>query len=226
MPDQEFFSNCISLKDAVATLSYSDPIIARLASRHGIPVFDRNSLTDFALDTHELPQESMEDRLFSELIEVVIHQQLAGKAALAITARVRAALGDQVTPGRVLATEPGRLRETGLSGAKLSAIVGLASAIDNCELSLGSFAQLGDEEITEELSKLKGFGPWSAQMFLMFSLGRRDVWPSGDLGVRKGYYRSYGLDSIPTAKELSALGDRFRPYRSLVAWYMWRSLAD
>lgn len=219
-------NNDIELIEAVAALSRVDPIIARLASRHGVPALDRNSLVEFALEADEPPQGSVEDRLFSELVEVVVHQQLAGKAALAISGRVKAALGDDVTPERVLASDPELLRGTGLSGAKLSAIIGLATVIGNGELSLGALAQLSDGEITERLSKVKGFGPWSAQMFLMFSLKRMDIWPSGDLGVRKGYFRSYGLDSIPTANELLELGDRFRPYRSLVAWYMWRSLSD
>ncbi len=214
------------LAEAVAALSRVDPIIARLANSHGVPVLDRTSLVELTSDVDEPLQVSVEDRLFSELVEVVIHQQLAGKAALAISGRVKAALGYDVTPERVLSSDPELLRGSGLSGAKLSAIIGLAAEICNGDLALGELAQLSDGEITERLSKLRGFGPWSAQMFLIFSLKRMDVWPSGDLGVRKGYSRSYGLDTVPTATELLELGDRFRPYRSLVAWYMWRSLSD
>ena len=214
------------LTEAVTALSRVDPIIAKLAAIHGVPIFDRSSLVELTSDSVKLPQRSVEERLFSELVEVVVHQQLAGKAALAISGRVKAALGYDVTPERVLASDPELLRGTGLSGAKLSAILGLATEICNGNLSLGTLAHRSDGEISERLSKLKGFGPWSAQMFLIFSLKRMDVWPAGDLGVRKGYFRSYGLDSVPTARELLELGDRFRPYRSLVAWYMWRSLSD
>ncbi len=214
------------LAEAVAALSRVDPIIARLVAIHGVPILDRTSLVELTSDAGELPHGSVEDRLFSELVEVVVHQQLAGKAALAISGRVKAALENDVAPERILASDPELLRGTGLSGAKLSAIIGLATEICNGNLSLGALSHLSDGEITERLSKLKGFGPWSAQMFLIFSLKRMDVWPAGDLGVRKGYFRSYGLDSVPTAKDLLKLGDRFRPYRSLVAWYMWRSLSD
>ncbi|TAN23359.1 MAG: DNA-3-methyladenine glycosylase 2 family protein [Actinomycetota bacterium] len=220
------FSDPIALKEALAELTNVDPVIAGLASRYGVPVLDKKSLVDFTVDGEETEARSVDDGLFCDLVEVVIHQQLAGKAAVAITARFKAALGNLIVPGSVIDCDQEMLRASGLSGAKLAAIRGLALAIDSGAISLSSMAELSDEEITRELSKLRGFGPWSAQMFLMFSLGRLDVWPTGDLGVRKGYSHSYRLETIPSAKELSVLGDRFRPYRSLVAWYMWKSLAD
>lgn len=210
----------------MTALSAADPVIARLAGRHGLPVLDRRSLRDFAVEDGAPLEASEDERLFSELVEVVVHQQLAGKAAIAITTRLKAALEGRMTPERVLACDPELLRATGLSGAKLTAITGLAGAVDGEEFSLASLASLSDEAVTAELSKLRGFGPWSAQMFLMFSLGRIDVWPVGDLGVRKGYSISYGLGKTPSPVELSLLGERFRPYRSLVAWYMWRSLSE
>ena len=224
--DLNAHSDPVALKEALGALTKADPVIADLAGRYGVPVLDKKSLTDFTVEGEETLAGSVDDRLFCELVEVVLHQQLAGKAAVAITGRFKAALDNCVTPEKVICCDQEVLRATGLSGAKLAAIRGLALAIDNETVSLSSIAVLGDEEIIWELSKLRGFGPWSAQMFLMFSLGRLDVWPSGDLGVRKGYRRSYRLDTVPTAKELSILGDRFRPYRSLVAWYMWKSLAD
>ena len=220
------FPDPVVLEEAVTALSAVDPVIARLADRHGIPVLDRRSLRDFALEEAILQEASEDERLFSELVEVVVHQQLAGRAAIAIGTRIKAALGGRTTPERVLACDPELLRATGLSQAKLTAIIGLARAVHEGELLLGSLAGLSDEAVTLELSKLRGFGPWSAQMFLMFSLGRIDVWPAGDLGVRKGYGISYGLGKTPSPAELSLFGERFRPYRSLVAWYMWRSLSE
>lgn len=219
-------SDLIALKAAVAELSGSDPVIASLAQNYGLPTLDRKSLADFTIEYDEPVAVPLEDQLFSELVEVVIHQQLAGKAAIAITRRVRAALMDNLTPQMVIDSDPELLRASGLSSAKLSAICGLAKAINTKAVSLVSLACASDDDVTAELSKLKGFGPWSAQMFLMFSLGRMDIWPSGDLGVRKGYSRSYGLETVPSAKELAVLGERFRPFRSLAAWYMWKSLVD
>lgn len=215
-----------ALKAAVAELSDSDPVIARLAQNYGLPTLDRRSLPDFTIEYGKPVAVPLEDQLFSDLVEVVIRQQLAGKAAIAISGRVRAALMDNLTPQAVIDSDPDLLRASGLSSAKLSAIWGLAKAITTNTLSLVSLACASDDDVTAELSKLKGFGPWSAQMFLMFSLGRMDIWPSGDLGVRKGYSRSYGLETVPSAKELAVLGERFRPYRSLAAWYMWKSLVD
>ncbi len=211
---------------AVAVLSEADPVIARLASLHGLPILEKRSLVDFTVEGWEDPAYSRADLLFSELVEVVIHQQLAGKAAVAITSRVRQAFDGQITAERVQGCSPEVLRTAGLSGAKIAAIAGLANAVVQGELSLESLVDLGDDAVTWELSKLRGFGPWSAQMFLMFSLGRIDVWPVGDLGVRKGYRASYGLEEIPSPRELLQLGERFRPYRSLVAWYLWRSLSS
>ncbi len=224
--DLNTYGDPAALNEALYALTQADPVIADLAGKYGVPVLDKKSLTDFTVEGEETMAGSVDDRLFCELVEVVIHQQLAGKAAVAITGRFKAALGNCVTPGNVVCCDQEVLRATGLSGAKLAAIRGLALAIDNETLSLSSMAEFGDEEIIWELSKLRGFGPWSAQMFLMFSLGRLDIWPSSDLGVRKGYRRSYRLETVPSAGELSILGDRFRPYRSLAAWYMWKSLAD
>lgn len=214
------------LAEAVEQLSALDPVIAKLAGRHGLPILDKRSLVDFTLEGGRPSNSSMGAIFFSELVEVVIHQQLAGKAAIAITERFKAALGGRIDLHAVLSIDSEKLRASGLSGAKISAIRGLAEAVSKGELSLEMLMHLGDQEVIERLSKLRGFGPWSAQMFLMFSLGRLDVWPIGDLGVRKGFQKSYGLDSVPSPKELSLIGERFRPYRSLVAWYMWRSLSE
>lgn len=219
-------SDPVALKAAVAELSGIDRVIAYLAERHGHPVLDRSSLVDFAIDTESDVLDSLEDRLFSELVDIVVHQQLAGKAAVAISTRVKDALGGGLTPKAVISSSPEVLRSAGLSGAKIAAITELARLITDGKISLSSLVELSDEQVISRICELRGFGPWSAEMFLMFSLRRMDVWPAGDLGVRKGYAHSYGLDVTPTPKELTHLGERFRPYRSVVAWYMWRSLSE
>jgi 3-methyladenine DNA glycosylase/8-oxoguanine DNA glycosylase len=114
------------------------------------------------------------------------------------------------------------LRAAGLSGSKATAIKGLADASLAGRLPLHRLSRMGDDEVVQALSALRGIGPWTAEMFLIFRLHRLDVWPVTDYGVRKGYARAYGMADLPPPKELSALGERFRPYRSVAAWYLWR----
>ena len=161
---------------------------------------------------------------FAELTRIVCSQQLAGSAARAIHARVEARLGGRVTPEAVLALPDGALRDAGLSGAKAAAVVDLATRVDRGDLRLGGLRRLDDDEVVRRLVTVRGIGPWSAEMFLMFQLGRLDVWPVGDLGVRVGYARLAGLDRAPTPQALGPLGERFRPYRSVAAWYCWRAV--
>ena len=116
-----------------------------------------------------------------------------------------------------------RLRTAGLSGAKAASVYDLASRVAEGALVLDGISRATDEEIVRRLCTVRGIGEWTAHMFLMFQLGRTDVWPVGDFGVRSGYARLYGLDPMPTAKQLELLGDPFRPYRSLVAWWCWRA---
>lgn len=176
------------------------------------------------LEVGDAIQVPSEISFFPDLVDIVIHQQLAGSAAAAISSRVKKLLGEPFTAKDVLRADPALLRATGVSGTKLNAITSIAQRVEDGELMLSSFESMPNEEVMAQLCMTRGIGSWSVEMFLMFSLGRMDIWPSGDLGVRKGYRHSFGLEEIPTAKELNALGERFRPYRSLVAWYMWRSL--
>jgi len=124
----------------------------------------------------------------------------------------------------VLATGHARLRSVGLSEAKTLAILDLASKVEDGTVPLRSISRYDDDTIVERLSSVRGIGRWTAEMFLMFQLGRTDVWPVDDLGVRKGYALAYGLDEMPKPKELVELGERFRPYRSVAAWYCWRAV--
>ncbi len=161
---------------------------------------------------------------FAALCESVMYQQLAGKAAAAIYGRLCTALGGLPTPEALLAASDDALRGAGLSGAKAACLRALAEAATSAQLNLEAVKRMGDEELVDHLSAVRGIGRWTAEMFLIFSLGRLDVWPVGDYGVRKGYALAYGLPEPPTARELMPLGDPFRPYRTVAAWYCWRAV--
>ena len=155
---------------------------------------------------------------------MICYQQLAGRAAAAIHGRFEALFDGKPTPEAVLAMPLEQLRGAGLSNAKATSIVDLAEKVDAGDVALDRVARLPDEEVVRELVLVRGIGEWTAHMFLMFQLGRLDVWPTLDFGVRNGFARLYRLDEMPTPKQLGPEGDRFRPYRSLVAWYCWRAV--
>jgi len=161
---------------------------------------------------------------FAALARSVLYQQLAGKAAAAIHARFVAQVGGRVTPDAVLAAGVDGIRAAGLSGSKAATIHNLARACAEGELNFRRLARAPDDVVVAALVALPGIGPWTAQMFCMFTLGRLDVWPVTDYGVRKGYARAYGLADLPAPKALDAAGEVFRPYRSVAAWYLWRVL--
>ncbi len=159
---------------------------------------------------------------FPYLVRSILHQQLAGKAAATIHGRFVEAVGGAVTADSILATPEPVLRAAGLSRGKLQAVHDLARRAP--ELRLEEIDALSDEEIVWRLTRVRGIGPWTAHMFLIFALRRADVWPVGDLGVRAGYARVHGLEAAPTQKTLLPLGERYRPWRSAAAWYFWRAL--
>jgi DNA-3-methyladenine glycosylase II len=161
---------------------------------------------------------------FDALVQAIVYQQLAGPAASAIHRRLIAAVDGTLTPERLLALSPQTLRAAGLSGAKAASVTDLAAKVLDGTVVLdpeGLRAE-SDAEVVERLSAVRGIGRWTAEIFLMFQLGRIDVWPTGDLGVRKGFGLAWQIPT-PTAKELEPLGDPYRPYRSVVAWYCWRA---
>jgi DNA-3-methyladenine glycosylase II len=160
---------------------------------------------------------------FAELARAICFQQLAGAAARAIHGRFVAIFDGEPTPDAVLATPAAELRAAGLSGNKAASILDLATRVAEGEVKLDRIARLSDDEIVRELTLVRGIGRWTAEMFLIFQLGRLDVWPVDDFGVRKGYGRLYSLKEAPTAKALEPLGEAFRPYRSVAAWYCWRA---
>lgn len=160
---------------------------------------------------------------FEALVTSIVHQQLAGAAARAIHARLALALGGIIRPESVLAAGFDALRGAGLSGTKATTMSDLAQAVVGGELDLGALGSGSEEEVTTRLCRLRGIGPWTAQMFCLFTLGHLDVWPTTDLGVRKGFALAHHTSQIPSAVELIELGEPYRPYRSVAAWYLWRA---
>jgi 3-methyladenine DNA glycosylase/8-oxoguanine DNA glycosylase len=205
-----------SFRTAEATLA-GDPVLADLISRHGPCTFARRTGARGV---------TAADGYFAALAESILYQQLAGKAAASIHRSFLAQLDGPPTPETVLAVPLEKLRGAGLSGAKAAAIVALAQAVLAGDVPLSRLSRLKDDEVVRVLSGVKGIGPWTAHMFCIFTLGRLDIWPTTDYGVRKGYATAYGLPDLPSPRELQELGDRFRPYRSVVAWYLWRAVED
>lgn len=161
---------------------------------------------------------------FAELARMVCFQQLAGAAASTIHGRFEALFDGRPRPESVLAMPEERLRSAGLSAAKAASIRDLASRVLDGDVRLARMGRLADAVVVGELTRVRGIGRWTAEMFCMFQLRRLDVWPVDDLGVRKGYAVLAGLRAMPSPKELEPLGERFRPYRSVAAWYCWRAV--
>lgn len=162
---------------------------------------------------------------FESIAHSIAYQQLAGPAASAIWGRVCALFeDDRPEPAAALRKRDATYRKAGLSGPKTQSLKDLARHITGGHLDPEGLASMADEEVIDALTQVRGIGPWSAQMHLMFSLARPDVWPTGDLGVRRGWARFMGHAADPTPHELEALGEPYRPYRSILAWYMWRVL--
>jgi DNA-3-methyladenine glycosylase II len=198
----------LSPRQAASWLADRDPIVAGLVDTYGPPQFPRPTETPFA-----------------SLVRAITFQQLAGAAARAIHGRLVALVGE-VTPERLLATSTEDLRAAGMSMNKAASLHDLATKALDGTISLDprSLARRSDADIVARLSTVRGIGKWSAEMFLMFQLRRLDVWPTGDLGVRKGYARAWQIET-PTPKQLEALGEPYHPYRSIVAWYCWQVMS-
>jgi DNA-3-methyladenine glycosylase II len=162
---------------------------------------------------------------YGALVRSIVGQQLSTKAARTIYERMTQLWdGRTPTPQELLDADPDAIRAAGLSRPKIAYLRSLAEHILSGELELARLDELSDEEIAAELTAVKGLGQWTADMFLIFHLGRPDVLPVGDLGVRNAAREVYGLDELPTAAELEAIGEPWRPHRSLAALYLWRSL--
>jgi DNA-3-methyladenine glycosylase II len=161
------------------------------------------------------------------LARSILYQQLAGRAASAIHGRFLALFEDGTpTPDAVVGMPDGVLRSAGLSGSKAASIRDLAERVVDSRLRLDDLPRRPDEEVIDRLVTVRGIGRWTAEMFLIFTLGRLDVWPVGDYGVRAGFCRAHALPDLPTPKELAPLGEIYRPWRSVAAWYCWRAVED
>ncbi len=195
----------ISLAAAVAQAAARDPVLAHLVEIAG-PLKHR-------------PRDP--DGHFGALVRAIVFQQLAGRAAAAIHQRMRATVRGPLTPKTLSKVPDSVLRGAGLSANKLLSLHDLCARVADRSVVLDESARLGDEEIIERLSAVRGIGRWTAEMYLLFELRRLDVWPVDDLGVRQGYGLAWRIEPAPRAKELDALGERFRPYRSIAARYCW-----
>jgi 3-methyladenine DNA glycosylase/8-oxoguanine DNA glycosylase len=198
----------IALAHAVDEVAARDPVVANLVTLAG-PLKHR-------------PRDP--DGRFGVLVRAIVFQQLAGAAARAIHQRVLATVDGELTPDALAAVPDEKLRAAGLSASKLASLRDLSAKVLDGTVDLARLSRRSDEEVISRLTTIRGIGRWTAEMFLMFELRRLDVWPVDDLGVRQGYGFAWGVDPPPTAKELVPLGERFRPYRSVVARYCWEAV--
>ncbi len=164
---------------------------------------------------------------FAALAESIAYQQLTGKAAATIFSRVLALYRPKrfPSPEDFLATPDQALREAGLSRSKIASVKDLsAKALDGTVPTLARLRRLEDEEIVERLTAVRGIGRWTVEMLLMFHLGRPDILPAGDYGVRKGFKKAFGTRGLPTPAQVLKRGERWRPFRSVASWYLWRAI--
>ena len=197
------------LRLAMDTLAAKDPRLASLIK-----------------ETQEFRVEGAAENPYEVLVEAITHQSISGKAAATIFGRVKAlgSNGRIPTPREMLKLSKPALRKAGLSGAKILAVKDLAQkTIDGVVPTLEAAQKLSDDELVHRLVSVRGIGVWTVEMFLIFRLGRPDVLPVHDLGVRKGWAITYGKKHMPAPKELLKFGERWRPYRTLASWYMWRA---
>jgi DNA-3-methyladenine glycosylase II len=193
---------------AAVQLAARDPVIAKLVAEGGPAGFPRPTETHFAT-----------------LVRAITFQQLAGPAARTIHGRLVSALDGDITPERLAALPDDALRSAGLSANKAASLRDLSAKVLDGTVILDSrrLGRASDAEIAARLTSVRGIGRWTTEMFLIFQLRRMDVWPTGDLGVRRGFGLAWNVP-MPTAKELDPLGDPYRPYRTIVAWYCWRAV--
>ena len=164
------------------------------------------------------------DDSFAALVRSIMYQQLAGAAAATIHGRFLKLFADGLSPAAVLALPEGAMRSAGLSGSKAAAVADLALKVGDGTVPLDDVDSLSDDDLVARLVQVRGIGRWTAEMFLMFQLQRLDVWPVDDYGVRKGWSLAHKLNEPLTPRALEPEGDRFRPFRSIAAWYCWRAV--
>ena len=199
------------MRKIVKDLSSRDARLAKVIESHPLCTIGRNPKPV----TH-----------FEALVESVISQQLAVKAADTIYGRVKSLVSGKVIPKRIAGVSEVDMRAAGVSGAKFKTIQGIANSALTKEIEINKLHEIEDDQVIfEKLTSLWGIGPWTVDMFMMFQLGRLDIWPTGDLGVRRGWEKIYKLKDQIKPNEIDKKGEKFRPYRSVVAWYCWRALS-
>lgn len=194
------------MRHAVTHLKRSDPLLRAIIERVG----------PFRMPYRE--------PVFETLVRAIAFQQLNGKAAKTIYDRLVAAAGGRITPESVLALTEDGMRACGLSKQKLSYIRDLAQRTASEDIDFTLLPQMSDEDVIAHLTRVKGIGVWSAQMFLMFALRRADVMPVADYGIRAAVMKAYRKRKLPNAAMLEKISRPWRPYRSVACWYLWRSL--
>ncbi|AGY56470.1 DNA-3-methyladenine glycosylase family protein [Gloeobacter kilaueensis] len=201
-------STASALIEAVHHLKAADPVLAGVIERVG-----ECQLTVRNTGTH-----------FDAIVRAIVYQQLSGKAAATIHRRLEALYGGPPLPAQLAASEEAQLRSVGLSRQKLSYLKHFAALVESEQLSIEALDGLEDQAIIEALTQVRGIGRWTAQMFLLFRLGRLNVLPEADLGVQKGIQLAYGLEKLPTPKQVIAIAEPWHPFCSVASWYFWRSL--
>jgi DNA-3-methyladenine glycosylase II len=194
------------MKEAIEHLKRADPVLSAIIDRVG----------EYRIEFRS-PD-------FETLVKSIIYQQLSGRVASVIFARLAKAAGGKITPAAVLKLRPSRMRTLGLSGQKTAYIRDLARNTRDGTVAFDHLAGLTDQQVIEQLTQVKGIGPWTVHMFLIFALRRNDVLPIGDLGIRNAIRKAYGLAEMPLPVEVEALAERWRPYCTVASWYLWRSL--
>jgi DNA-3-methyladenine glycosylase II len=194
------------MQEAILHLKRSDPVLCAIIDRVG----------DYGIQ--------FRDPDFETLVKSIVYQQLSGRVANVIFGRLAKAAGGRLTPESVLKLRPSRMRAVGLSGQKTAYIRDLARHARAGSVDFTQLSELSDGDVIERLTLVKGIGVWTVHMFLIFALRRQDVLPVGDLGIRNAMRKAYGLAELPTAAEMEAIADRWRPYCTVASWYLWRSL--
>jgi DNA-3-methyladenine glycosylase II len=194
------------MRNAILALKSCDPVLAAIIDKVGPCTM------------------KYRDPIFATLVRSIVYQQVSGKVARVFITRLEQATRGAMTPEAILKLRPSRMRALGLSTAKTLYIRDLARRTRDGHLDFAALPDCADEHVLETLTAVKGIGVWTAQMFLMFALRRPDVFPTGDLGIRKALMLAYGLPALPLPAEMEHLAQAWRPYRSVASWYLWRSL--
>jgi DNA-3-methyladenine glycosylase II len=194
------------MQDAIHHLRTTDPVLARIIEQVGA----------YRIEFREPG--------FEALVKAIVFQQLSGRVAGVIFARLAKAAGQPLTAESVLKLRPSRMRTLGLSKQKIAYIRDLARKTRDGEVDFGAMGGMTDEEVITALTAVKGIGPWTAHMFLIFALRRHNVLPVGDLGIRAAIRKAYGLADLPTPTEMETLARPWHPWCTVASWYLWRSM--